>query len=129
MLYWTELWRHQTMYIFSVKIRKNIYKFDVQVTFDLYSHFRCLQVRSFIPNKITFTKYCLTQWISKLPGSFEIKAVLGKHFAGLAGIVNATVYKTEPIFTGQIMLIFNTVYIYIYIYIYTYTYTYIYIYT
>ena len=28
--------------------------------------------RSFIPNKIAFTKYCHTQWISKLHGSFEI---------------------------------------------------------
>ena len=27
---------------------------------------------SFIPNKTTFIKYSLTQWISKLPGSFEI---------------------------------------------------------
>ena len=27
---------------------------------------------SFIPNKTTYTKYCLTQWISKLPESFEI---------------------------------------------------------
>ena len=26
---------------------------------------------SFIPNKTTFTEYCLTQWISKLPRSFE----------------------------------------------------------
>ena len=31
-------------YVHSVKIRKNIYRFDVQVTFELYSHFRCLQV-------------------------------------------------------------------------------------
>ena len=28
--------------------------------------------RFFIPNKTIFTKYYLTQWISKLPGSFEI---------------------------------------------------------
>ena len=28
--------------------------------------------RSFLLNKTTFTKYCLTQWSSKLPGSFEI---------------------------------------------------------
>ena len=28
--------------------------------------------RSYIPNQTTFTKYFLTQWISKLPGSFEI---------------------------------------------------------
>ena len=45
----------------SVKIRN---KSDVQITFSftiiLYVH------RSFIPNKTTYTKYCLTQWISKL---------------------------------------------------------------
>ena len=28
--------------------------------------------KSFIPNKATFTKYCLTQWILKLSRSFEI---------------------------------------------------------
>ena len=28
--------------------------------------------KSFIPNKGIFTKYWLIQWISKLPGSFEI---------------------------------------------------------
>ena len=31
--------------------------------------------RSCLPNETTFTKYCLTQWISKLPGSFEIQWV------------------------------------------------------
>ena len=31
--------------------------------------------RSFIKDKITFSKYCLTQWISKLPRSFEINWV------------------------------------------------------
>ena len=57
---------------------------------------------SFIPNKTTFNKYCLTQWISKLLGSFEILWVRQYlvNFMGLAGIVYTTVYKTEPIFTG-----------------------------
>ena len=57
---------------------------------------------SFIPNKTTFTKYCLTQWISKLPGSFEIHWVTQYlvNFMGLAGIVNTNVYKTKPTFTG-----------------------------
>ena len=32
------------VYVHSVKIRKNIYRFNAQVTFELYSHFRCLQV-------------------------------------------------------------------------------------
>ena len=31
--------------------------------------------RSFIRNKSAFIKYCLTQWISKLHGSFEIHLV------------------------------------------------------
>ena len=54
------------------------------------------------PNKITFTKYRLTQWISKLFGSFEIHRVrqLLVNFTGLAGTKNAAVYKAEPIFTG-----------------------------
>ena len=54
---------------------------------------------SFIRNKTT---YCLAQWISKLPGSFEIHWVRQYlvNFMGLEGIVNATVYKTGLIFTG-----------------------------
>ena len=48
-----------------------------------------------------FMKYCLTQWISKLPGSFETHGVRQDlvNFMGVVGIVNATVYKKEPIFT------------------------------
>ena len=45
--------------------------------------------RSFNPNKTIFTKYCLTQWISKLSGSFEIHLV-GQYLVNLtslAGIV------------------------------------------
>ena len=55
---------------------------------------------SFIPNKTTFTKYSFTR-ISKLPRSFEIHWVRQYlvNFTGLAGILNATVYKTEPNFT------------------------------
>ena len=50
----------------------------------------------------TFTRYCLTQWISKLRKSFEIHWV-GQYltnFTDLACIANITVYKTEPVFTG-----------------------------
>ena len=61
--------------------------------------------RSFIGNKSTVTQYCLTQWISKLPRSFEIHWV-PVNSMGLAGIVNPTVHKTEQIFN---VLIFNTV--------------------
>ena len=53
--------------------------------------------RFIIRNKTTFTEhaeYC--------PGSFEIHRVRQYlvNFMGLAGIVNANVYNTEPIFTG-----------------------------
>ena len=83
----------------------NIYRSDVQVTFGLYVYFRCLrlfQMRSFIPNKTTFTEYCLTQWISKLLGSFEFHWVRQYlvNFTNVAGTVNVNVYKTKPIFTG-----------------------------
>ena len=76
------------------------------LTYKLFSSFTGFfsdVYRSFIWNKTTFTKYCLTQWISKLPGSFEIHWVRRQclvNFMGLAGIVNATVYKTKPIFRG-----------------------------
>ena len=58
--------------------------------------------KSFIPNKSTVTKYYLIQWISKLLGSFQIHRVRQfiLNFTGLAGIVNATVYKTMAISTG-----------------------------
>ena len=52
--------------------------------------------RSFIPSKTTFTKYCLTLWISQLPRSYEIHWVRQYliNFMDLMGIVNATVCKT-----------------------------------
>ena len=61
---------------------------------------------------------CLTQWISKFPGSFEIHWVrqYSVNITGFAGIVNPTVYKIEPNFTGLgglIVIIFNTVYWYV----------------
>ena len=81
-------------------ISVNIYRSDIQVTFELDGHFRCLHV--LCSNKTTFTNYCLTQWIPKLPGSFEIYWVR-QYLVNITvpvGILNATVYKTEPIFTG-----------------------------
>ena len=78
---------------------ENIYRSDVQVfSFTVISEV----YRSFIWIKTTVTKYCLTQWISQLTGSFEIHWVrqyLVKCM-GVAGIVNAIVYMTEPIFTS-----------------------------
>ena len=74
------------------------------MTYKLLSSFTVISdaYRTFIPNKTTFTKYCFTQWISKLPRSFEIHCVRQYlvNFMGLAGMVNVTVYKTEPIFKG-----------------------------
>ena len=52
-----------------------------------------------IPNKTTFIKHCLTPWISKLREIYWVRQYL-VNFTGLPGIVNVTVYKTEPIFTG-----------------------------
>ena len=49
-------------------------------------------------NKTTFNMHCLTQWISKLYGSCEIHWVRQYAVMGLAGIANATVYNTKPIF-------------------------------
>ena len=56
---------------------------------------------SFNSNKTIFTKDCFTHWILKLSGSFEIHWVRQDlvYITGPLGIVNATVYKTEPIFT------------------------------
>ena len=67
-----------------------------------------------IPNKIIFTEYCLIQWISKLPGSFEIHWVrqYRVNFMGLAGIVNKHFLQDRANFhrssAWQIVLIFNT---------------------
>ena len=72
--------------------------YKLLLSFTVISNFN----RSFIPNKITFTKYPLTQCILTLHGSSEIHWV-GQYlvnFTGVAGILNITVYKTEPIFTG-----------------------------
>ena len=46
--------------------------------------------RSRIPNKTTFTKYCLTQWISRHPGCLKIHRVrpYRVNFSGLVGILN-----------------------------------------
>ena len=95
-------WAHiHTMHVQCQKLRKLF-----TVTWKLLLRFTVISdvYRIFIPNKTTFTKYCITQWISKLPRSFEIKwLLLMQHlanFTGVEGIVNATVYKTEPIFTG-----------------------------
>ena len=69
---------------------------------------------SFISNRTTFIKYCLTQWISKFTGSFEIHWVrqYPLNFTGLtlADIVNClqdrvNLHRSRP---WQIVLIYNT---------------------
>ena len=79
------------------KLGKKIYRSNIQL---LLSFTVILDVyRPIIPNKTTFTKHCLTQWISKLLRSFKIHWVRQwlVNFCGLVGIVNATVYNTKPI--------------------------------
>ena len=65
--------------------------------------------RSCMPNKTTSAKYCLTQWISKLPGSFEIHWVRQYlvNFMGLLDIANA---KDRA---WQFVLNFNTAFTYV----------------
>ena len=83
---------------------KKLGKILTGLTYKLLSSFMVISdvYRSFTQNKTTFTEYFLTQWISKLPGSFEIHWVKQYlvNFMALVDIVNATVYKTESIFTG-----------------------------
>ena len=77
------------------KIKKHIYSstwkllFSFTVISDAY--------RSSMPNESTFTKYWLSQLISKLP---ELWNPLSKAVPGVVGIINATVYNTKSIVTG-----------------------------
>ena len=82
------------------KIRKNNYRTEYKLLL-LYAVISDAY-KSFIANKTIFTQYCLTLWISKLPGSFEIHWARQYlvNFMALAGIINTTVYKTKPIITG-----------------------------
>ena len=80
-------------------IRKNIYRSGVQFA----SHFRALRSFQMFTDLLIQIKLHLasTPWISRLPGSLGIQ--VRQHlvnFMGLAGIVNATVYKIKQIFTG-----------------------------
>ena len=81
----TDLGVQEAWAIAVSKIRENIYRSDVKVTFELYGHFKMFTG----PNKAIFTKYCLTQQILKLPGIFEIHWVRQNlvNSMGLAGIL------------------------------------------
>ena len=80
------------------KKEKNIYRSDAQVTFMLYSPFRCLHA---INSKYYYIYQALSYSVGfKAP--FEIHWVRPylENFTGVADIVNATVLKTAPTFTG-----------------------------
>ena len=86
------------------KNRKNIYRSDIQVTFELYGNFRCLHV--LIPNKQYLLSTVLLSRFQSSRGALKSTELMQfmylpvVNFTGLAGIVNTTVYMTEPIFTG-----------------------------
>ena len=62
-----QIYPYEAMDSYTVsKIRENIYRCDVQVTFELYGNFRWLQ--SFIPNYITFTKELWNPPSKTVPG-------------------------------------------------------------
>ena len=62
-------WRKLTAFWRFMKITGPTYK--LLLSFTVISD----DYRSFISYKTIFIKYCLTQWISKLPGSFEVHRV------------------------------------------------------
>ena len=94
----------------SKKKKENICRSNAQITFEFYDHFRCLQIDPLFQAITTFTKYCLTQWISKLPGTLS-DTVFGKfhEFDGhskRSGLQDrATFHKASAL---QIAIIFNT---------------------
>ena len=97
-------------YSARVKKKENICRSNAQITFEFYDHFRCLQIDPLFQAITTFTKYCLTQWISKLPGTLS-DTVFGKfhEFDGhskRSGLQDrATFHKASAL---QIAIIFNT---------------------
>ena len=58
----------------GLRIRKNIYRSDIQVTFEFDGHFH---YRSSIPNKTTFTKYCLIHMVPTPLGRPKIRTFPG----------------------------------------------------
>ena len=86
--------------VFSLKNLEKYYKSGIHVTFEIYGHFKCLQV--------SYSKQNDIYWA--LPHSVDPKApqelwntqskTVPGNFMALVGILNATLYKTEPIFTG-----------------------------
>ena len=65
---------NENIKIFYISSLLNITEIYTGPTYQLLLIFRVISdvCVSFIPNKCTFIRYCLTPWISNLPGSFEI---------------------------------------------------------
>ena len=84
------------------KLEKNIYRSDVHVTFEVYLFTVISNVyRSFIPNRNCI--YEVLSYSVDFKAPRELWNPLRHYlviFTGPAGIVNATVYKTEPNFPG-----------------------------
>ena len=67
----------------------------------------------YIPNKTTFTKYYLTQWISKLHGSFKMSNAVPDTFHGFGGNSKHNCSQDRTNFhrsqARQIRVLFNNV--------------------
>ena len=90
------LWQFETFWcLYGISVQsqcQKLRKILIGLIYKLLLSFSIISdvYRSFIRNKTAFIKYCLTQWISKLPGRFEIHCVRQYlvNCMGLAGIVN-----------------------------------------
>ena len=103
-------WHLKGLYLIHLKavsnICKNIYRPHIQVTLELYGHFRCLQV--LFPNKSTFTKHCLTQ-----SSQGALSMAIPRKFYGSGSHSKCNSLQDQANFyrswAYQIVLIFNTV--------------------
>ena len=97
-------WRFQTIILMWHHQCKKLGNIFAGQRYKLCSCFMVISdvYKSFIPNRNTSIWYCFTQWITKLPGSFEIHWVRQYlvNFLGLAGMINLNVYKAGPMFMG-----------------------------
>ena len=100
---WYKGHKDNTCDIYTVsKIRNNICRPNVQVTFELYDYFRCLQV--FIPNKTIFTKFSLFL--------VDFKVVPGKSHGFDGHNKRNCLHDRAKVSAWQIVLIFNTIHIF-----------------
>ena len=84
-------------------IRKDTYRSNVQVTFELYGLFFQIVTGPLFQINLHLISIVLVS-VFKIPhnswDSLTKAAQYLVNFTGLVGIVNATIYKTKPIFTG-----------------------------